>query len=443
MAGAADDAPERLGDWLPRQRWFQGKDRTVLAVEVTETADLDDVCTLAIAEVRYDGRPPEHYQVPLVADPAGPLVVDGRRWADATGDPDAMRTLADRCCTDGRSATSTGRTLAGRPVSGARPEPGAPVRKMTAEQSNTSVVIGDAWILKVLRRLEPGIHPDIEITAALTAQGFDHVPTQHGSLALESRDGEDTALAVLSTFVPGSAEAWALAVGDTAAGSRDLIGPMKDLGAAVGDLHAALAAAFGAAPADASTRRGWADAMHSQLGRVLDVAVRRAPEQTADVRARADEITARFRRLATTDDAGPVTRVHGDLHLGQVLRGRDGRWLLLDFEGEPLKSIPERRASSSPLRDVAGMLRSFDYAAAEPHGGSVPREAAAWRDDARDRFLDGYRARAASLLPPAAGELLVAWELDKAVYELGYELANRPGWVPIPVGGILRLLDAD
>ena len=189
--------------------------------------------------------------------------------------------------------------------------------------------------------------------------------------------------------------------------------------------------------------------MRAQADEVFATAERRAPDAAGTVLRRRDDVIARLDRLSDEKATGPLTRIHGDLHLGQVLLDAGDRWQLLDFEGEPAKPLEERRALNAPLRDVAGMLRSFDYAAASGSGGDlahVPEAAAQWRDIARSRFLDAYLEAAAGteVLPDNDASVvaqLEAFELDKAIYELGYELANRPTWIPIPVGGITRVLD--
>jgi trehalose synthase-fused probable maltokinase len=259
---------------------------------------------------------------------------------------------------------------------------------------------------------------------------------------------------VLSDFVQGGQEGWALATADVA---RSVAGGAHDparverfaaLGRAIADMHGALSRTLGWREAMPDDVTHWVETMHRQLRTVLATAERRAPEQAAPVLQRRDDIVDRIDRLSDDKATGPLTRIHGDLHLGQVLLDADGNWMLLDFEGEPAKSLQERRALNAPLRDVAGMLRSFDYAAAAGSGGdlsAVPPVAEVWRDEVRQAFLSAYLDEAAQhdVLPhdTAVDAQLDAFELDKAVYELGYELANRPGWVPIPVGGITRVLD--
>jgi maltokinase len=184
--------------------------------------------------------------------------------------------------------------------------------------------------------------------------------------------------------------------------------------------------------------------MHRQAERVLDLAARRAPEQAAPCSPHASRITDELTCLAELTDAGLLVRTHGDLHLGQVLLDPDRGWQLLDFEGEPARPLSQRVHRQTPLRDVAGVVRSFDYAAASAQLDPSP-ELAAWRDGLRARSWTGYRevAEPAGIVPAAAWDrLLAAFELDKALYELGYELENRPDWVAIPVMGILRVIAA-
>lgn len=436
--------------WLPERRWFQGKARTVDAVGVEDVAELDHELVVMLVAVRYRDSGQERYQLPLIpgAGPGG--------WRDALSDSDACVRLAGRALDPEPTVTRSGAMLTGRPVTGLSPAALRTPRFLAAEQSNTSVVFDDHVILKVLRKVEAGTHPDVELTRALTERGFGHVPAQHASLALV--DDDDTALAMLSDFVAGSREGWALATTAThsvaSTGRPDdplLLPRLDELGAAVGRMHVVLAEAFGAIGATEAHVRTWTDAAHAQIERVLDVAAARASDRAAAVLARREDLHAAIDRLGALnpDEAGLLVRIHGDLHLGQVLLDADDRWQLLDFEGEPAKPLPERRQPAPPLRDAAGMLRSFDYAAVEgllANGGSAGDPLAealqTWRAAARERFLDGYRPAAAALLPRDPAAVLAAFELDKAVYELGYELANRPDWVPIPVSGILRVADA-
>ena len=398
---------------------------------------------------------------------AGDLVgtVGGVQLVDATSIPSGARLLTALTHETVERLTARGEVLFGQPL-GDDPLPSGEPRRMAAEQSNTSIVVGDAVIYKLFRRLEAGENPDVEVTRALTEAGFEHAPRQRGAFGVRHLDGSVTALGVLADFVRGGREGWAVATADVArvvaaqaaaGGSGSAVGggdgqmtiEIADLGRAVAEMHHALARTLGTREAAPGDLKGWVAAMEAQAEAVLATAQRRAPDATEPVRRRRDAIWAAIERLAAEQATGPLTRIHGDLHLGQVLLDANNSWQLLDFEGEPAKTLEERRALNAPLRDVAGMLRSFDYAAAAGSGGDlshVPEAAARWRDAARDAFLDGYLGAASGhdVLPAgdaAVAAQLDAFELDKAIYELGYELANRPDWVPIPVGGITRVLD--
>ena len=446
-----------LRAWLPAQRWYAGKARDLDELHVHDVAVVDDPSApllLVLVDVRYADGGSERYHVPLALEPGEAARADvvarlpEGALVDATSAPHACLALARLTVSQAPARTSRGGRLSAAPVTDWRPDPEAPVRRLGGEQSNTSVILGDV-VLKVFRKLEAGENPDVELTRALTAAGVDTVPAQHGALLLAER--ETTVLTAISQLVADAREGWALATDEVAAlragGGRPQPGLLEQaeaLGLAVARTHAALAGAFGAEPATRPVLERWAAGMRAQTLRVLDLAGARAPAEAAAVLEHRDALLALFAGLPELSDAGPLIRVHGDLHLGQVLLGADG-WRLLDFEGEPARPLAERREPHSPLKDVAGMLRSFDYAAAQvtPNG-----QVENWRVAARRRFLAGYTgtARAAGLLPPAGGDanrLLAVMELDKAVYELGYELANRPDWVRVPVAGILAALNRD
>ncbi len=421
-----DALAEDLAAWLPHQRWFAGKDRGVASVAVVDFAALGERLVLILAEATYDDGSRQRYQVPLaaVAAGAGAAVTRAGHYAvvDATTDEEASRRLALLAGSRQRITTATGSGVEGEPVE-PLPPPG-PARPLGVEQSNSSVVFGERLILKLLRRLEPGDNPEVELTRALTAAGTAHAPALRGVLSLAEADGSSTTLAVLSDFVAGGRDGWeSVTRGEVAPDS------IRRLGVAVADVHAALARVLGITPATTADVERWGEAMSAQLARVLASAARRDPEAAEPVLAAREEIDQALARVLGVRDAGVLMRIHGDLHLGQVLLDTAGRWQLLDFEGEPQRTLAERRAPSSPLRDVAGMLRSFDYADANELGGA---------------FLEGYLPPARGLLPgdeESLRALLDGFELDKAVYELGYELAHRPTWVGIPVRGILRILN--
>jgi trehalose synthase-fused probable maltokinase len=438
-----------LQPWLVAQRWFGGKARAVDGLDVADAVLLDDgALLLLIVAVAYtDGRQ-ERYQVPLVASSDGPVGLDALRLADAAGDQGACAALARASLTSDVRPTAGGAAVRGSPVGDVPDVDLSRSRVLGVEQSNSSVVLDDALIMKLFRRLEPGLNPDVEITRALTKAGFRNTPAQAGALRCEpaGSGGEPTYLTVVSAFLGGAEEGWALAVAEArrvhdGGAPGALVGEMDALGRVVARMHVVLRDVLGAEEASSAHADSWGRAMEAQARRALDLAGRRAPETSARALGARDDILERFAGLAELGDLGLLVRTHGDLHLGQVLLDPEDGWQLLDFEGEPARPLADRRQRHSPLRDVAGVLRSFDYAAAsaslEPSPALLD-----WRDDLRHAFLDGYRTVADSqrLLPGAWQPLLAIFELDKALYELGYELENRPDWVAIPVSGIMRAI---
>ena len=315
------------------------------------------------------------------------------------------------------------------------------MRPLTAEQSNTSVVFDDRLIVKLYRRVADGPNPDVEVLSALADVGFKNVPTPRG---VWRRDGRD--LAIASDFLEGGNDGWSLALTslrdiydsrlDPAEAGGDFGPEARRLGALTAELHLALADALGSEAADvAAWEASLRDALVGASG--FDI----------------DAVASAYGQLSAVTDAGRAIRIHGDYHLGQVLRTDDG-WYVLDFEGEPLVPVTERRQRSAPLRDVAGMLRSFHYAtevARAERGHDVEGDddlgvlAAKWEARAADSFLDGYFGvdGVDALLPPSAADrqaVLDAFVLAKAVYEVGYEQAHRPDWTHIPAAAIERIL---
>ncbi|HEX4901599.1 MAG TPA: hypothetical protein VFV42_02250 [Acidimicrobiales bacterium] len=320
------------------------------------------------------------------------------------------------------------------------------VRPLAVEQSNTSVVYDEHVIIKLFRRIHAGENPDVDAVARLVETGFSHVPDQYGVLERPVREGDAAGtvqhLAVARQFLTGASDGWHLALAslrvimadhlESAASGGDFGPDAERLGAITGELHRRLADAYGTTEAHVDA---WVAGFRAQLDRVRE-------------HVPADRISARYDEVARLRDPGPALRIHGDLHLGQVLRA-DAGWYVIDFEGEPARPLAERLAPSSPLRDVAGMLRSFHYAAQVAHHerGEDPDSAelvADWEERSRTRFLEGYLGTEGidAVLPGESGTelLLQAFELDKAVYEVGYETAYRPTWVGIPLGAIRRLL---
>ena len=438
-----------LKEWLPEQRWFGGKGRDLVAVEEVSSAvllDTDPEVRLVVARVDYADGGSEHYQLLLASTKAQVEQrlehavlgeADGRTVYDAVHDPVASSALLEHL--------SLGDRLEGIDfVNDAELDSTLAPRVLGVEQSNTSVVYGDALILKLFRRLQPGANPDIEVTKALSDAGSTHVATPlawyDGSVG-----GETTTLGLLQPFLRGSSEGWAMAT----ASVRDLFaeadlhadevggdfaGEAERLGAATGEVHGLMREVLPSATAGAAESQATAQQLRDRLEAALAV-VPELAEHADAMRAVYDEVGGRTAPVQ-------VQRVHGDYHLGQVLRTQEG-WVLLDFEGEPARPLSERRALMSPLRDVAGMLRSFDYAARHllVERPGLDYRAEEWATRNRDAFCDGYAA-AVGTDPRDEAVLLRAFELDKAVYESVYEARNRPHWLPVPLASIGRLTGA-
>ncbi|EFC80816.1 phosphotransferase [Parafrankia sp. EUN1f] len=467
MTDQHSELADLLVDWLPRQRWFAGKGRAggqprvVQDVQLSSGRNTDTstststaastspaaVLRLLVIEVEFDdGGPADYYQVPVVIRPDSPfghdtfligessigLVYDGLR--DTDGNAALLAYLRRGASREGLTATTV-ETL---------DEGELPPRSIGAEQSNTSIVYGEAYILKVFRRLWPGMNPDLEITRVLARAGSEHVARPVAWLSGQL-SGVPTTFAFMQDFLRTGAEGWLLALasvrdlyaeGDLHADEvgGDFAAEAERLGAATAQVHRHLAAALPTRPADPAALAALADYLHRRLDDALAALTELAPFE-ATLRAAYDEVR-------TARHLGPFQRIHGDLHLGQVLRVESG-WVLFDFEGEPARPVPDRTQLESPLRDVAGMLRSFDYAAQSmllerPDEPALAYRALEWADHNRDAFCRGYGAESGRD-PRDDHALLRALELDKAVYEVLYETRHRPGWISIPMRSIERL----
>lgn len=399
-------------DWLPRQRWYAGRTRQLVDVAPQRVVALGDGVDLVLLEARFTDGAPEHYQVLVRWEaqqtdgyPESAVIGTGPRGYayDALYDAISARQVLALIAA---GADRDGVEFIGEP--GAElPLDGEP-RVSGAEQSNTSVIFGQSAMLKLFRRLNPGVNPDIELNRVLARAGNPHVARLLGAVET-TWQGEPFALAMVTEFAADAVEGWAMATADA-----DGFAPgAYPLGQAVASVHAALAAQLGTEtvpfPSDVLCER----AAH-------------AASSVGELRHYVPLAQARYRALEGTQME--VQRVHGDLHLGQVLRTAAG-WLVIDFEGEPGRPLAERRRLDTPVRDVAGMLRSFDYAAAER----------VWAERVGALFCDGY-ASVAGTDPRDNGDVLVAYELDKAIYEAAYEARYRPDWLPIPLRAIERLL---
>ncbi len=451
---------DQLSAFLADQRWFAGKGRTFEVVDVEVLARLDDPLRIELVRVEYaDGEPrTETYQMPVSAYPAheerlahalvrhGAGEAGDEEWIyDALHDRDAMAVIyqafADGSVSDGASALEVHR------VAEAGLEADVHSTFLPAEQSNSSAVFGETAILKVFRKLTSGHNPDIEIHRALTLAGDTHVAHLYGWLSAETPDGTHD-LAMLQQFLRTASDGWELAKtsvrnllieGDLHADEvgGDFGGEARRLGVAVAAVHAVLDEAFGGTALDPA-------ALSATMTARLHAATGVVPELVAYV----DRLDAIFGAVAGTATAS-AQRVHGDLHLGQTLRTSLG-WKLVDFEGEPAKHLAERQVPDSPWRDVAGMVRSFHYAAASTVHDLQPDADGAAQADYRTRewvahnvteFLAGYTEERGTPISSAEQVLLDAYIADKAVYEAAYEARNRPDWLPIPLGAIASLAE--
>ncbi|MGF1646662.1 MAG: aminoglycoside phosphotransferase [Kineosporiaceae bacterium] len=465
----ADPLESLLAEWLPRRRWYPAKGR---AVTVRLVADLPlpspDDADVRVLVVALEGGSPDaglargaaeeavHVQVPVVLrrvrgdagpvgpapavigalpSPAGPVHVH-----DGAHDPAYAAALVTLLAapTSLRSASGWVRSEPGPAAPRSAGTAAPPARVLTGEQSNTSVIVEPAGepplIVKVFRSLQAGDNPDVALQTALAAAGSERVapPAGHVRAGWVGRHGEEVVadLAFASRFLPGAPDAWRTATAALAEGAS-FDAEAHELGAVTAEVHQVLARAFPAEPATPARLARLADSLAARVRWAV------AAAELAGVAAAATDIVQRVRSVTR---APAWQRIHGDLHLGQVLRPPGRGWVLLDFEGEPLRPLSERTALDTPLRDVASMLRSFDYAAGRAASGPAEAAAAAraWAGSAREAFCDGY-ADVAGDDPRGHGVLLQALELEKALYEVVYETRNRPDWVDVPLAAVRRL----
>jgi trehalose synthase-fused probable maltokinase len=320
-------------------------------------------------------------------------------------------------------------------------------RPIGVEQSNSSIVFDEELILKVYRRLEAGINPELELLRFLTEHGFENIPQLAGWYAYAGRQMDST-LGILQQFVAGE-DGWDRALATMESEPERFLDSLHRLGEVTARMHSVLGSdsddpAFSPEETSAESLALLTATVDEEIESIFMDLPEDNPELDP-IRGRGEEVRERLRMLTNLGGAGRVIRHHGDFHLGQTL-WVDEDWVIIDFEGEPVRSLPERRRKRSPLRDVAGMLRSFAYAAsASPilRGVEPP---VAWEERARAQFLDGYRKTVDQHLVPSGtsvDKLFRVFELEKAVYELRYELNNRPDWVKIPVAGIVRMLEEE
>ena len=478
---------EALPDYLSRRRWFAAKDRKLGATRLALATVLADDVALGEVEVETDAGT-ERYQLPLglawedetssalVQQLALARVRKGRRigWLTDAFALDALPLRVLRALRDGlRRPLGEGGELRAVPTQALQDieiAEDVEIRRLSAEQSNSSVIVGDQAVLKVVRRIVPGISPEAEMTRVLTERGFASTAPLLGEVQRVDASGTPWTLLIAQGFVRNQGDGWtwtqdflARAADETSVGDApatvelDLFTSYGVFAAAIGrrlaEMHAVLAQpsgdpAFAPRMATEADARRWVDRVEAQIRAaaaavvtVTDWPGKSSMEAAARLRDHAPHCRAKLEALAHADV--PMTRIHGDFHLGQVLVTQ-GDAVIIDFEGEPAKPLAERRALASPLRDAAGLLRSIDYATAVARPGRAAASEAAetrrsamlnrFRTEASSSFLTAYETVAGAI----EGNLLRLFLIEKAAYEICYEAASRPGWIGIP----LRALDA-
>ncbi|MEA2683439.1 MAG: maltokinase [Chloroflexota bacterium] len=485
-----NDAEERLREFLQRQRWFGGRERDLSEVRVADVGILregDPAVLTVIVDVQYADAEPERYHVPLAVQADGAAGIwegvvvgagerDGRPVLvyDALhgGEPSFALWQAVAAATE--VEMERGRLLC-RNHGLALGDTGAEaVRPLGREQSNTSLVRGDLEVMKCFRKLTPGRSPELEMLEALGAAGFENVAAPLGMVVYADPGGETSLVAMLQPYLHNGTDGWTLAC----ASLRDLYAHSEEMGAqerrhairvvseqgasfegeserlarVTARMHLALSGVtepedMRAQATDPDLLRRWSEEMVEDIDDLLS----RGGTRLAPLRGRREALVAAFRSINGIRDGGLAIRYHGDYHLGQLLR-TDGGWTILDFEGEPARGATARRSRSSALRDVAGMLRSFDYAAAvELRNWGAPgdseyerltRYGEAWASRNREVFWDAYLDELGASHAIPSGEDAVrlrrAFELQKGVYEVAYELGHRPDWVDIPLDFLVR-----
>ena len=473
-----------LPNYLRKRRWFAAKDQSLASVRiacVTRLPGTDLEMVLSEVEIEGDGKL-SRWLLPL-------SVVWEKRCQDLTKNLALARIRGRRregLLTDGYSLAEFAHRMLECLATGAQIsatqgmvvfEPGvraddrlevlarSPVTWLSAEQSNSSLIVGDAVMLKIFRRISAGQHPEVEMSQYLTEKGFGHTPLMLGEVARIDDEGERYSLAVAQAFVANQGDAWTWTVDrfsrylEKDASSEDF-DECTRFAAAVGhrlaEMHVVLSAptdneAFSPPFATGDDVQTWTAIARASLDGAFQ-ALHRAPDEKAAADANAlmskrDAIFDALEHLAASGKGSAVSRIHGDFHLGQVLVA-DGDAYIIDFEGEPSRRLAERRRKSSPLNDVAGLLRSFDYAFAATvqekegtHHASMRRKVLApIVDRAKAVFLEAYRTSVASLSGLDNADLLDLFLIRKAAYEIAYEAANRPEWLPLPVNGLVEIV---
>ena len=424
-------------DALALQRWFRSKQRPIASVAEFDRAPVGSTAALSVLEVAYaDGGAPDHYLLPTVGG-RDPEDGDGA-W---TGLVQALAQGAELRGERGAFVCSATAALNEILPSAHVAAAALRERRLRVEQSNTSVVLDDRLILKLYRLLEPGVNPDLEVSTFLTDAGFADTPAVAGAMTWEPAGGQPAAAAMLQAFVPSTGDAWSAVLRALAADPDRAVDMAGEIGEVTARMHAALASrpsdpAFPARAATVAETASWRASAERQLALAVGAVGGEIHDRLV---ALAPVVTARFAdTFGSATGEARVSRIHGDYHLGQMLaRIDDGGFSVIDFEGEPARPLPERRVPGSPLRDVAGMLRSLDYAARTAARGSATFDADGWLAAARAAFIGAHGG-----VGTADAGLLEAFELEKACYEVRYEASNRPDWLWLPLAAVERLIEA-
>jgi maltose alpha-D-glucosyltransferase/alpha-amylase len=508
---------EALPGFLGTRRWFAAKGAEVERIELSESVEMRNdsrgwVLALVNVHLAENDDEPQLYALPLSAaweegrdevypELAQHVLARLRRRSrvgvlyDATADEDFCRSLISAMSEGTEMGTSHGKILFSKTsafdeLAGEDPSQ-LSVRRSSVEQSNTSIVLGEKLVLKVFRRIQRGTNPDLEVGRFLTeVAGFKNTPPLAGAVEYHGRGTEPTTLGILQGFVPNQGDGWSYVLDRLAIYLEDhlvspwfpdnddseeeeptdifFLGLMRALGYRTGELHKAFATPtedpdFAAEPVSKEEFKGWTKGVREEARetiKLLQKSRNGLPEAlhpaVDELVERRKEISTRVKAFADLDLTAVKTRHHGDYHLGQVLVSNND-FQIIDFEGEPARPLAERRKKHSPLRDVAGMLRSFNYAAysalqnvsAERMDNyeEMQEWAREWEGNTCAAFLDGYEGGAAGCAsypedPAHLTALVELFTLEKALYEIRYELDNRPDWVGIPIRGILELLDS-
>lgn len=464
---------DSLATMLPLKRWFGAKERVIAGVSLIDDTVLDDgppPLSVALARIDFADGGSDVYNLLLVA--ASGAEIQDPFEKDSYQLKALARHMAHGSTLRGRQGSFRFAGAGLDPMS----EPGrSSVRSVSSEQSNSSVIFDEEIIMKVLRRVEPGPNPELEMARLLTGEGFDNIPAQVGELRYEP-DGADSEanfydLGIAQHFLSDARDGWKETLthveqlfehasmldphdlrSDVEDKALEILEGIEQLGDVTAALHVKLArdglsTEFSAEPIDSADLKQWAERAHDSLERA---------GSGGGLEGLTAGVTKIIELLPAVSDPGAKTRIHGDYHLGQTMLTERG-WMILDFEGEPARSLHDRRSKDSPLRDVAGMLRSFSYAATaalfnqaepgSPEWDGLKPVAEAWEDLARERFLRAYlrTSHEGEFLPDeeSTGVMLNVFEVDKALYELAYERGHRPAWARIPLEGIRHAIERE